>query len=171
MLFDGLDEVFDPGKREDVITDIHRFTNEYPDVQVIVTSRVIGYKPQRLRDAEFDHFLLQELDEKQVQDFIYRWHELTFTDEVDKTWKRERLQRAIDTSNAIRELAGNPLLLTMMAILNRNQELPRDRPELYHQASRVLLHQWDVERALIEDSRLDPKTIDYKDKQASTIVL
>jgi predicted NACHT family NTPase len=166
MLFDGLDEVFDPGKREDVITDIHRFTNEYPDVQVIVTSRVIGYKPQRLRDAEFDHFLLQELDEKQIQDFIYRWHELTFTDEVDKTWKRERLQRAINTSKAIQELAGNPLLLTMMAILNRNQELPRDRPELYHQASRVLLHQWDVERALIEDSRLDPKTIDYKDKQA-----
>ncbi|MEQ8468619.1 NACHT domain-containing protein, partial [Coleofasciculus sp. E1-EBD-02] len=166
MLFDGLDEVFDPGKREDVITDIHRFTNEYPDVQVIVTSRVIGYKPQRLRNAEFHHFLLQELDEKQIQDFIYRWHELTFTDEVGKGWKRERLQRAIDTSKAIRELAGNPLLLTMMAILNRNQELPRDRPELYHQASRVLLHQWDVERALIEDSRLDPKTIDYKDKQA-----
>ncbi|WP_371819359.1 HEAT repeat domain-containing protein [Tolypothrix sp. PCC 7910] len=54
----------------------------------------------------------------------------------------------------------------MMAILNRNQELPRDRAELYNQASRVLLHQWDVERALVEDKRLDPKTIDYKDKQA-----
>jgi hypothetical protein len=54
----------------------------------------------------------------------------------------------------------------MMAILNRNQELPRDRPELYNQASRVLLHQWDVERALVEDRRIDPKTIDYRDKQA-----
>ena len=30
----------------------------------------------------------------------------------------------------------------------------------------MLLHQWDVERALIEDARLDPKTIDYRDKQA-----
>ena len=47
VMFDGLDEVFDPGKREDVITDIHRFTNDYPKVQVIVTSRVIGYKSQR----------------------------------------------------------------------------------------------------------------------------
>ncbi|MEH2179285.1 NACHT domain-containing protein, partial [Nostoc sp.] len=28
------------------------------------------------------------------------------------------------------------------------------------------MHQWDVERALQEDKRLDPKTIDYKDKQA-----
>ena len=47
MMLDGLDEVFDAGKREDVITDIHRFTKEYPNIQVIVTSRVIGYKPQR----------------------------------------------------------------------------------------------------------------------------
>jgi len=166
VMFDGLDEVFDPGKREDVITDIHRFTNEYPNVQVIVTSRVIGYKAQRLRDAEFRHFILQDLEAEQIQDFIYRWHELTFNDEADKLRKRERLQRGIAASKSIAELAGNPLLLTMMAILNRNQELPRDRAELYNQASRVLLHQWDVERALIEDKRLDPKTIDYKDKQA-----
>ncbi|MBD2210010.1 NACHT domain-containing NTPase [Nostoc linckia FACHB-104] len=166
VMFDGLDEVFDPGKREDVITAIHRFTNEYPNVQVIVTSRVIGYKPQQLRDAQFHHFMLQDLDSSQIQDFIYRWHELTFSDVADKVRKRERLQRGIETSKAITELAGNPLLLTMMAILNRNQELPRDRAELYNQASRVLLHQWDVERALVEDKRLDPKTIDYKDKQA-----
>ncbi|MEH1903075.1 MAG: NACHT domain-containing protein, partial [Nostoc sp.] len=166
VMFDGLDEVFDPGKREDVITDIHRFTNDYPDVQVIVTSRIIGYKPQRLLNAEFRHFILQDLDSEQIQDFINRWHELTFTDAVDKVRKRERLQRGIAASKSIAELAGNPLLLTMMAILNRNQELPRDRAELYNQASRVLLHQWDVERALIEDQRLDPKTIDYKDKQA-----
>lgn len=166
VMFDGLDEIFDAGKREDIITDIHRFTNEYPDVQVIVTSRVIGYKPQRLRDAEFKHFMIQELETEQIQDFIYRWHELTFSDEADKVRKKERLQKGIDNSKAIRELAGNPLLLTMMAILNRNQQLPRDRAELYNQSSRVLLHQWDVERTLIEDERLDPKTIDYKDKQA-----
>ncbi|MEA5582786.1 HEAT repeat domain-containing protein, partial [Nodularia harveyana UHCC-0300] len=166
VMFDGLDEVFDTGKREDVITDIHRFTNQYPNVQVIVTSRIIGYKPQKLRDAEFRHFILQDLEPKQIQDFIHRWHQLTFSDEADKVRKRERLQRGIETSKSIAELAGNPLLLTMMAILNRNQELPRDRAELYNQASRVLLHQWDVERTLMEDKRLDPKTIDYKDKQA-----
>lgn len=141
VMFDGLDEVFDQGKREDVLTDIIRFTNEYPNARVIVTSRVIGYKPQRLRDAEFHHFILQDLEKEQIRDFVNRWHELTFKDEADKARKKERLQTAINTSASIRELAGNPLLLTMMAILNRNQELPRDRPELYNQASRVLLHQ------------------------------
>ncbi|WP_229414767.1 MULTISPECIES: HEAT repeat domain-containing protein [Moorena] len=165
VMFDSLDEVFEPGKREDVITDIHRFTNTYPKVRVIVTSRVIGYKSQRLRNAQFRHVMLQDLESEQIQTFIEHWHELTFTNQADKVRKRERLQKAIDTSPPIRQLAQNPLLLTMMAILNRNQELPRDRSELYNQASRLLLHQWDVERALLEDNRVDPKTIDYKDKQ------
>ncbi|MEG4327195.1 HEAT repeat domain-containing protein [Microcoleus sp. herbarium5] len=165
VMFDGLDEIFDSGKREDVITAIHRFTNEYPRVRVIVTSRIIGYKPQRLQDAEFHHFILQDLNAEQIQDFVRRWHELTFTDAGEKARISERMERALAYSSRIRDLAGNPLLLTIMAILNRGQELPRDRAELYNQASRVLLYQWDVERSLVEDSRLDPKTIDAKDKQ------
>ncbi|MDY7021307.1 MAG: NACHT domain-containing protein, partial [Cyanobacteriota bacterium] len=164
VMFDGLDEVFDPAQREEVITDIHRFTNDYPNIKAIVTSRVIGYKAQRLRDAEFRHFMLQDLEAEQIQEFIQRWHNLTYNNEGEKVWKRDRLKQAISNSSAIQELAGNPLLLTMMAILNRNQELPRDRAELYNQASRVLLHQWDIERAL-RDEKIDPITIDYKDKQ------
>ncbi len=165
-LFDGIDEVFDPALRDEVVTDIHRFTNEYPAVRSVATSRWLGYKAQRLRDAGFQHFMLQELNDEQMQEFVGRWHDLNFAEGADKDRKRERLQKAIRESRSIKELAGNPLLLTMMAILNRNQELPRDRPELYNQASRVLLHQWDVERALVEDRRIDPKTIDYRDKQA-----
>ena len=165
-LFDGIDEVFDPALRDEVVTDIHRFTNEYPAVRSVATSRWLGYKAQRLRDAGFQHFMLQELNDEQMQDFVVRWHDLNFAEGADKDRKRERLQKAIRESRSIKELAGNPLLLTMMAILNRNQELPRDRLELYNQASRVLLYQWDVERALVEDHRIDPKIIDYRDKQA-----
>ena len=72
-----------------------------------------------LRDADFRHFILQDLDSEQIEDFIYRWHDLTFKDEADKVRKRDRLQAAIRYLQTIRELAGNPLLLTMMAILNR----------------------------------------------------
>jgi predicted NACHT family NTPase len=166
-LFDGIDEVFDPVLREEVVTDIHRFTNDYPQVRVIATSRWLGYKVQKLRDAGFQHFMLQDLEDEQIEDFIQRWHDLTFPVGADKERKRDRLQKAIRESKSIRELAGNPLLLTMMAILNRHQELPRDRPELYNQASRVLLHQWDVETKLLEDPQLKDLriSIDYKDKQ------
>ncbi|MBD2232090.1 NACHT domain-containing protein [Phormidium tenue] len=164
-LFDGIDEVFDPHLRGVVVTDIHRFTNDYPQVQVVVTSRWLGYKAQTLRDVGFQHYMLQDLTDEQIAEFIARWHDQTFPEGADKVRKRERLHKAIRESKSIRELAGNPLLLTMMAILNRSQELPRNRLELYDQASQVLLHQWDVERNLIEQ-KLDPMTINYQDKQA-----
>ncbi|MDE5085189.1 MAG: NACHT domain-containing protein, partial [Trichodesmium sp. St18_bin1] len=164
VMFDGLDEIFDLGKREEVITDIKRFINDYKNVRVIVTSRVIGYQQKKLRDADFNHFMLQDLESEKVEDFIQCWHDLTYQDEGERERKRERLKLAIKDSSAIKQLSGNPLLLTMMAILNRHQELPRDRTELYHQASRVLLQQWDMERALI-DAKINPITIDYKDKQ------
>lgn len=167
-LFDGVDEVFDPALREEVVNDIHRFSNNYPTTQIVVTSRWLGYKAEALRNAGFQHFMLQDLNDEQIADFINRWHELTFRpqDEADKIRKRDRLQKAIQDSKAIHELAGNPLLLTMMAILNRNQELPRDRARLYERASEVLLHQWDVEQKILENDRLKDLSIDVRDKQA-----
>ncbi|MEQ8956726.1 MAG: NACHT domain-containing protein [Coleofasciculus sp. C2-GNP5-27] len=148
VLFDGLDEIFDPVGRDTLITEIIRFTNQYPQVRVMVTSRIIGYKAQRLRDAQFRHFTLQDFEAEQIQAFVQKWHDLAFGNQPDKPRLQNRLQRAINESPAIRELAGNPLLLTMMAILNRNRELPRERAELYDEASRVLLHEWDIEKGL-----------------------
>jgi hypothetical protein len=54
----------------------------------------------------------------------------------DKVRLKQRLKDAIANSKAIANLVDNPLLLTMMAILNRRQELPRDRADLYAQAAR-----------------------------------
>jgi HEAT repeat protein len=165
-LFDGLDEVFDPQLRTQVIAQIHNFTQTYADVKVVVTSRVIGYQPQKLKNAQFYHFMLEEFDKEQIDEFVRRWHELTFTDRHRKAAKLERLQKALEQRRTIRELAGNPLLLTMMAILNRNQELPRNRVKLYQEASKVLLHKWDVdEKQLRSGEAFDTYFIDEEVKQ------
>ena len=148
LLLDGLDEVFDPVKREYVINDIHRFSNEYKNAKIIVTSRVVGYQAKWLRDAEFCHFMLQDLNAEKISNFLEKWHNVTFDNKEEAERKNERLSKAISDSKPIAMLAGNPLLLTMMAILNRHQELPRDRADLYQQTTRVLLQQWDTERAL-----------------------
>ncbi len=148
LLLDGLDEIFDVRTREHVVNDIVRFSNEHSQTPVIVTSRVVGYRPQLLRNAEFRHFMLQDLDAKQIDAFIDRWHEETFDSAEQAAPKRKRLKTGIHNSKSIAMLGGNPLLLTMMAILNRTQELPRDRVDLYGQASRLLLQTWDTERAL-----------------------
>lgn len=165
VMFDGLDEIFNNDLRGRVITEIHKFSNKYPQTKIIVTSRRIGYDPEYLENAEFQHFNLEDFDNSQIREFNKRWHSLALPDESvqDRQDTQKRLQSAINDSPAIRQLAGNPLLLTMMAILNRYNELPRRRIDLYEQSTNVLLHQWEIEYKKIENLTLDD--VDLRAKQ------
>jgi predicted NACHT family NTPase len=144
VMFDGLDEVFDGDDYQAVVDRIAKF-DRYPKAKIIVTWRVIGYNPERLRDANFQHFTLEELDRSQIEKFINKWYQLAMGEDPEKERLKQQLKDAINDSPPIANLAGNPILLTMMAILNRRQSLPRDRAELYDQASRIFLHNWDVD--------------------------
>jgi hypothetical protein len=164
VLLDGLDEVFDPQLRQEVTTAIHRFADDYPDAQIVVSSRLIGFQHERWRQEGFRPFMLQELDKEQRELFLRRWHQLAYEDESKGERKRASLLQAIQQSPAIQQLAGNPLLLTLMAILNRSQELPRDRSEIYSQCARLLLHQWKTELAFEATPELADAHLDGKDK-------
>jgi hypothetical protein len=164
MLFDGLDEVFDPALRQEVTTAIHRFADDYPAAQIVVSSRLIGFPHERWRQEGYRPFMLQELDQEQTDLFLRRWHQLAYDDDSKGERKRASLMEAIRQSPAIQQLAGNPLLLTLMAILNRSQELPRDRGELYSHCARLLLHQWKTEQAFDASPELAQAQLDGKDK-------
>ena len=150
LMFDGLDEIFDRATQAAVVDDIVRFAQQYPQAKVLVTSRIIGYNPERLRHSGFRHFTIQSLDTGEIHEFIDHWYGLSMGSDPDKERLKHRLKDAIENSKAIQNLADNPLLLTMMAILNRRQELPRDRADLYDQASRVLLYHWDVDHKRLQ---------------------
>ena len=150
VMFDGLDEVFDRPTQSAVMDDIIRFSQQYPQTKVIVTSRIIGYTPERFQHAGFCQFTIQNLDETEIHEFIDRWYDLAMGSDADKVRLKQRLKDAISNSKAIANLADNPFLLTMMVILNRRQELPRDRADLYDQASRVLLYHWDVDHKRLQ---------------------
>jgi predicted NACHT family NTPase len=170
LLLDGLDKIVDRQLRDTVMKQIHTFTLRFPKNIILITSRVHDYGSaiQELSHAGFIHYKLEDLDRHQIQDFLERWHEATYGPGVDKINKHDRLLQAIGHSKAIQELAANPLLLTLMAILNRAQELPRDRAHLYEKASEVLFHQWDVEAKLLQDPKLKnyPVEISFRDKRA-----
>jgi predicted NACHT family NTPase len=164
-LFDGLDEVFDPKLRSEITNDIYRFSIDYPNVQIIVSSRWLGYKQEILTGAKFQHLMLQDLDlATQVPDFINRWHQFAFNDVTEGDKKRKILLETIQNTHnkAIRELAGNPLLLTLMAIINRSQTLPKERFKLYEQAAELLLHKWDADIHELQDPDLEGIDLQHK---------
>ncbi len=165
VIFDGLDEIFEPDKREQITLQIVGFCNDYPKARVIVTSRVIGYRRKILTDAGFTHFTLQDLDEKQVETFVNRWYDLAMSDRPDEAKeRRERILKSFKESASIRQLAGNPMLLTIMAIIGKHQELPRERWKLYDHAASVLIQHWDVNKHL-KDARIDADFIGEDDKK------
>jgi predicted NACHT family NTPase len=130
-------------------------SRDYPATKIIVTSRVYGYQnyARSLTDHGFCPWLLEDLDDEQIQQFCDRWHYETFEDseKADRDRCRKRLENAIAQRRTIRELAGNPLMLTMMCILNRKSQLPDERLEFYRQATDLLLRDWDVEHKNLPD--------------------
>ncbi|WP_203790861.1 HEAT repeat domain-containing protein [Paractinoplanes rishiriensis] len=165
VVFDGLDEIFDPRLRESIARRIAGFANRYPKIKVIVTSRVIGYRARVLRDAGFIHFTVQELTSAKIDSFLTSWYELALPGRADAAGlRRKRLAKAITDSSAIRELAGNPLLLTILAIIGKHQELPRERWKVYDHAAGVLVQHWDINKHL-NDERMDADTIREDDKK------
>jgi hypothetical protein len=165
VIFDGLDEIFEPEARERVAHRIAGFAEDYPKARVIVTSRVIGYRRKILEDAGFAHFTLQDLDEEQVAAFINQWYSLALSDRPEEAeGRRERIMRSFQESASIRQLAGNPMLLTIMAIIGKHQELPKERWKLYDHAASVLIQHWDINKHL-RDRKLTSDLIEEEDKK------
>jgi Domain of unknown function (DUF4062)/NACHT domain len=128
VIFDGLDELFDPAARELTTERIAGFATRYPRTRVLVTSRIIGYRRATLTNSGFKHYTLQDLSDEQIRDFLAAWYGLAFHGrDQDAHERRQRLLKAMTDSRSIRELAGNPMLLTILAIIGKGQELPRER--------------------------------------------
>ncbi|WP_433222528.1 caspase, EACC1-associated type [Dactylosporangium sp. CS-047395] len=151
FLFDGLDEILNPHRRDTTASQIAAFAFQFPGVRVLVTSRTVGYPRRTLTEAGFHHFTLDNFDGDQIEQFLTGWHAHSMpAQEVESAVLRARIHDVIAESAAIRELAGNPLLLTIFAVMSRSQELPKERWRLFDHAAEVLIVHWDVNRQLRE---------------------
>lgn len=164
-IFDGLDEIFDPTERETIARQIVGFQSQFPKTRIIVTSRIIGYRRKILTDAGFEHFTLQDMNETQVALFVNQWYAIALKDKPQEVKDRpRRILNAFKESASIRQLSGNPMLLTIMAIIGKHQELPRERWKLYDHAASVLIQHWDINKHL-KDHSLDADFIGEEDKK------
>ncbi|WP_162002659.1 HEAT repeat domain-containing protein [Streptomyces sp. CB01881] len=146
MLFDGLDEVFDPGVRADVAERITAFAAAHPGVRTVVTSREYGYRPGDFAPHGFAQVMLQDLERRQIEEFVPRWYTAAHPAEPELADQlARRLLGAVRQIRAVAELAGNPLLLTVLASMGLGRTIPRERRKVYAHAIQVLIERWDKE--------------------------
>jgi NACHT domain/HEAT repeats len=169
ILLDGLDEI-PQGQRRNAVAGILELSQMYKRARILLTTRIQGYFPgsvfpEQFRDGGFSQFALQDFSDSEIARFVEAWHQEAFQDPAERERYQGRLATAISDSPAIRELAANPLMLTMMAILSRTQDLPRDRSKLYERCAELLLKNWDLDKFPERKERTSSR--DIKDKLGS----
>ncbi|MGC1121163.1 MAG: NACHT domain-containing protein [Candidatus Methanofastidiosia archaeon] len=157
LLFDGLDELPNPQFKKIVRDRIRTLLTTYPHNTTIVTSRIIGYNsPFRFDEKEFSHYWLARLPLPEIEQFVEDWYRVGKENEHERE-KRVRGLIAIlqnDDNKAIRELAENPLLLTIILLIYRIEAvLPDERVVLYRKCTETLLITWHTWKYHTEEVR------------------
>ncbi|MBN3939358.1 HEAT repeat domain-containing protein, partial [Nostoc sp. NMS9] len=150
ILLDGLDEIAKPSDRHEFVKIIHSFLGQYSQNRAIITSRPAGYSREFFGTDEFPHYQLEKFDDSQIDLFIQQWYNSRLPNNPEKAQERqESLKKALAAQERIKLLAGNPLLLTIIALIHRyDAHLPRQRYKLYEQAVDTLLINWDVNKGI-----------------------
>ena len=167
LIFDGLDEIFDPTERAVAIQKFQILARQYPQTLIIVSSRIVGYDPLELGVSGFEHYTLLDFTTLQMRQFVPKWYQY-YTWEGDAREAHGLIQRILDNPR-LQDLAGNPLLLTMMAIIYKHQDLPEQRWKLYEHCTEVLLEDWDIKRKSIDRKTL-PLDINIRAAQKAEIL-
>jgi hypothetical protein len=143
IFIDGLDEAGDGRARRNISEAIEIFCSDNPDVKIWLTSRPVGFD----LGAAGPRFALSRIapfDRPRIVAFSSRWQmAMARQDPGDNAG----LGQEILSSPALEELAGNPLLLTILALLwQRGSRLPQRRAELYRVSTETMLRDWPIHR-------------------------
>ena len=154
LLLDGMDEVADKTLRTRIARLIEKFTVRYPKPRYLVTSRIVGYEGASRIGAKFGLAKIRDFSPAEVRQFVRDWTRVVETtlaqDDSPEILRlvdaqAKHLIEAIESNPRAAELAVNPLLLTVIALVHRYRDsLPGRRSELYEEAVEVLLGNWDA---------------------------
>jgi len=168
ILLDGLDEVLRDRAR--LVNKVEAFARETVPLgnQVVVTSRIVGYRESPLGSKEWTLYTLLDFDRDDIEEFAARWcaafEKSTLGDTIEARLaaevERKSLLAAIEANPGVANLASNPLLLTILALIKRQGvKLPNHRVELYELYLKTLITAWSKARAL--DKRPVGPPLDY----------
>ncbi|HRI63399.1 MAG TPA: NACHT domain-containing protein, partial [Polyangium sp.] len=148
VLLDGLDEVGNETARHALAAAIRSFAADYPASRFWVTSRIYGYTENVRLPKTFEHYRIARLEKEQIDDFVKRWYRHQLGGEPKEADEQAAsLSAAIEKTAGVKRLAGNPLLLTLMAFIHQGlRKLPKDRGELYDKCIEMLLKTWSEAR-------------------------
>jgi energy-coupling factor transporter ATP-binding protein EcfA2 len=146
LLFDGLDELPNPNFKRKVRNRVQNLADGYPGNCLIATSRIFGYDGAfRFDDKTWQHHRVARLGMAEIERFVDDWYRVRVERPKDRKDYQQSLLAILrnEEHEAIRELARNPLLLTIIVLVHRiDAVLPDERHVLYQKCTETLLNTW-----------------------------
>ena len=166
IVLDGLDEI--AFHRSIVVQSVDKFIEEWiyqknrekdyqsefarpVDVggnQIIITTRIAGYHNEPLR-CMLTHVTIQPMNANNILNFCINWvkginkYENTKKDKEEILFQGKSLAEICLTSKYVKQLAQNPLLLTILSLVyHREKTIPGGSAELYHSSIDILFNTW-----------------------------
>lgn len=144
ILLDGLDEVREDYKKY-VKQEIESFINrsDFYKSRFIITCRLAAAEYDFTNFAEVE---ISEFEDEQIAYFVKSW----FDKERNLKQGEKFLQKlGAKESKPIRELAANPLLLTLLCLVFEDSgDFPTQHSDLYRDGLEILLKKWDAKRSI-----------------------
>jgi predicted NACHT family NTPase len=163
VLLDGLDEVRDVD-HDRVLQEIKGFATKYRECSIVITCRIAA------REYNFENFTeveVADFNPEQMKEFIHKW----FTVKGDLV-KADRMIAKLHEREPVRELATNPLLLTLLCLIfGEGSDFPSSRSDLYKEGLDVLLKKWDGKRNIERDQVYQKLSLKRKEDLLSQLAL
>ena len=162
FLFDGVDEV-PPQQRADVWRAIASMNaGSCGGNRWLATCRILSYSEAELPESGIPVRTVQPLSRAQIAGFVAHWFEsLTEAGELSTAVAEDKARQLLTATERehLRELAENPMLLTIMALVQTYYgTLPQERARLYQACVETLLLRWQLHKEETENDLPDVLT-------------
>jgi hypothetical protein len=126
------------------ITEIRSFLGgQYSQNHALITSRPVGNPGQYFQVEDFPRYQIQPLHKGSIHYYIRLWYKNSGLEKAEADQHEANLQKVLSDNERVSLLAQNPLLLTIILLIHRDQAQLKERCDLYHCAINTLLHSWE----------------------------
>jgi hypothetical protein len=159
LVFDGLDEVADIGRRSDVIEHISKGVSRLDEIavslQTVVTSRPAAFaNSPGLPEATFRYLTLESITQPLIEQYAQKWIRARGLASREAGEVRRILRDKLDQPH-LRELARNPMQLAILLSLihTRGGSLPDKRTALYDNYVDLFFSRESEKSSIVRDHR------------------
>jgi HEAT repeat protein len=146
LLCDGLDEIADLSARRRIADSLAEYARRSAN-RLVLSSRPAGVSgSEGVLGGRFQRITIQRFTPADVQRFFRFWYALDTSLAPDEQSRQaDAIFAKVKGAPKTLELAGTPLLATLLLLIWRNEgDLPERRVELYERCCRMLIESWEA---------------------------